>query len=892
MNVRKYALILITVFLAGLQQVEAGVFDELGRRTIENAAGQEGLTVVLVPPPAESRNIDGAFLSWIEEQITNALAATRSSVTVLVRRELDVIARERDLQFSALYDTGSRAAFSQAVGANTFGFIDLVDWGDRYVVYLDLVRAATGELLSSERTVVRKTLLPSRYVDLRGVTLEQLGDPDLLFGAISNLASGPASAEPAGRRMALAEVRSFRAGNGLQRAAVKDLQVALFEHRAPGTRILLRDTEELLVSAITEELQTGADPGQLAGLAPQFWGAEVLTTLTIDVDPLRDVVEFGLRHIDAERGSYLPGAASNSLALHTVYRPLYLPPDFLEISSTPSGVAVRIDGQEYGRTPAVAFGLPAGEYTVELSGVEPYATTRRTVRIAPGGGRQQLDIAMEEPRVRLRVVDSETGRPISDPVIQSDQLFTRSGGVASFSGLQTGTDRVLRVQISKTGYLPGTEELTLHPGMESMTEWEVRLLPARERTITVLTEPEGAMVFIDNAFTGRTPITNQPLQVGSSSFPVRIQAPGWNTINRQVDLREIGPEGVLSVMLTRNVWLRSTPPGAQVTLNGEPAGRTDAQVALSAGPNTIEFKLGSFERVVTFDPVTDEAREVAVVVTRQRSDIPVNLVCNLSGVEVWVDNAPARFQGSQVLLPSGPQRIRIARSGYAPVVRYVNVRPGANIHAYLLSVEQQQQLQHLQDLVADEKFGQAEEDLVLLFEGNTDSPQVAIALLDLYILAMEKLEDRVLSNQREINRLAREFETVSRRVRIQDPEAGAQVQYLRARYGDALARTHRDTVEYYSQAVSAYSAFTELYRGGSGLYLDSDESRGRFEHAYYRRAVLAAQQFDRFYRGTSAEADQRAVTVAHQLAYIQLSLPGKSNEWVREVRESLAELQE
>lgn len=872
--------------------VHADAFAALAQRTLEHVEDHEPMTLVLVPPSPDRPDLDPGLVAWMEERITAALTARRSPVSVLARRDLDLVAREQDLQQTALYDANRRADFGRAVGADTFGFVDSVDWGDRYVVYLSLVRAGTGEVVSAERAVVRKTLLPSRYVDLSGVMLDALGDPDTLSRALDALIDGPLIDEVAGRRMAVAEVRAYRAGEDLQRAVVRDLHVALFRSRPDETRILLRDTEDLLLTAITEELRSAADPDRLVHLAPQFWGADVLSSLMLDLDARRGQLEVSLRHIDVGRGAYLPGASTAAVPLRSIYEPLYLPPDYLVISSTPEGVPVRVGGQAYGRTPTTVFGLDPGEYTVELSGVPPYAVARRSVSFAQGVGPQTLHVTMERPRIRLRVVDADSGRSVSDVRLQTSSRFVRSGDEYVFSGLETGPGRSLKLDLSAPGYLSGREEFELPPTIEPDLEWVVRLLPAQDLSLSVLTEPEGAMVFIDNRFVGRAPLLDQPIDAPGSSVSVRVQATGWNTVNQDVDVRDIAETGVLSFLLSRDVWLRSTPPGAEVIVNGESVGRTDLQAPLSAGPNTIEFKLGAFERAISFDPSRDEDQEISVTVTRERAEVAVDLVTNVGDVEVWVDNSVASFRGGQLILPEGPHRIRLARSGYAPVVQYVDVRPGAVIYAHMLTVEESRVLQELRGQIEGGRLGQVEASLRELHASNPASPEIGLTLLDLYLEGMERAASRLIPNQRELSRLAREFEDVDRFLRFRPPDARARLQYAHARYADILARSPFASIEYFSQAISGYTAFIEMYRTERGLYLDTDEARSRYEDGHYRRALLAVEQLREYYAGSAAEQDRRLAVERYLTAYLQVPYREKSHERINEVRRLLVEIRE
>lgn len=885
-------LVLALIFVSAAMVVAAESFEGLAARTLEHVENSGTLTVVLIAPTAENTDLEPPFLAWIEDQIAATLMARRTAVTVLARRELDLISREREVQQSALYDPQQRAQFGQAVGANTFGFIDLVDWGDRYLVYLELVRASTGELLSAERAAIRKTMLPGRFVDLSGIRIDQLGDPAAFQRGIEGLVDPALVTEFSGRRVALAEVRAHHIGAELQRAAVREYHVALFRRRGPGTQLLIRDTEELLLDALTREIESTTDPRQMAQLAPRFQGADVLSVMTLEADPARGDVSLSMRHIDAGRGAYLPGAASTVVPLRVIYQPLYIPADYLLVTSDPPGVPVRVSGIEYGGTPAYIFDLPPGEHTIEIGGVAPYGVSRQTARFVRGSGEQRVSVTLQRPRVRMRIVDADTGRPVTNATVQSRTSAVQRNDEYVFSGVATGPEEVLVVEISAEGYLASREELQLHTRLPVEHEWVIRLLQAREQTLSFITEPEGAMVFLDNQFIGRAPQRNIRIDAAGSTVPLRIQAPGWNTINQDLDLRDLGTGGVASFVLTRDVWLQSTPPGAEVLLNGEPLGRTNMQVPMPAGQNTLEFKLGSFERAVTFDPATDDAREVSVTVTRQRAAIPVRIVTPVRDVEVWVDNERAELRDGQVILPEGPQRVRFARAGYAPEVRYLDVRTGLMVHLDLLTLEESGRLAEVRSQISAGRGAREEEALLAMHEANPRSPHIATTLLDLYLVEMQRVSARLIPGQRELTRLARAFASLDTRLQFSDPRWRAVHLYQRGRYADILAESSVGVAEHYGQAITGYTAFIEMYRQTEGLYLDTPETRSRFDNAHFRRAVLAARQYLDVYRGSASAEQQREAVERYLQAYLQVPLPDKSPERLQQVRQLLVQVRE
>ena len=117
---------------------------------------------------------------------------------------------------------------------------------------------------------------------------------------------------------------------------------------------------------------------------------------------------------------------------------------------------------------------------------------------------------------------------------------------------------------------------------------------AGEGELAVQSRPPGARVVVDGKESGVTPTTIRlpagphvlEVQVGKSEprvIPLTITA-GVQT-SQYIELRDVSATGGLEI--------RSNPPGARITIDGQPRGTTPANIAnLTAGDHTVVLELG------------------------------------------------------------------------------------------------------------------------------------------------------------------------------------------------------------------------------------------------------------------------------------------------------------
>jgi hypothetical protein len=118
---------------------------------------------------------------------------------------------------------------------------------------------------------------------------------------------------------------------------------------------------------------------------------------------------------------------------------------------------------------------------------------------------------------------------------------------------------------------------------------------AEEGKLTILSNPEGARIFIDGAEVGRAPV---PRSLPYGSHRVKAELDGYKPETRTIDVRSAElsvPFDLEPLMVTGTVTLLG-PTGAEVILDGNPVGTLPTQVKLSAGTHRFEVVMPDGKR--------------------------------------------------------------------------------------------------------------------------------------------------------------------------------------------------------------------------------------------------------------------------------------------------------
>ena len=267
--------------------------------------------------------------------------------------------------------------------------------------------------------------------------------------------------------------------------------------------------------------------------------------------------------------------------LETTLAPL--PLGDLEISSTPAGAEIAVDGENPGRkTPALIENLPEGSRTVtlKLEGFDPWS---RTVEIAP----------LKTARLTAGLVPIYGGLEIDSTPARAEVYIDGE----SFGRTPLAVDRVKKgrrtVRIKMTGYAEWNQAVNVAAGKTA----EVSAKLARSAgSLAVRSKPEGAEVFIGGDLMGTTPLKIDDLAPGLVSVVVRKKC---RTPGKKPARIEASKTTTLAFDLSEScgtLKILSDPTGAQGFVNGEVVGHTPVTLnGMQQGAYRIEVRHSGYK---------------------------------------------------------------------------------------------------------------------------------------------------------------------------------------------------------------------------------------------------------------------------------------------------------
>lgn len=346
-------------------------------------------------------------------------------------------------------------------------------------------------------------------------------------------------------------------------------------------------------------------------------------------------------------------------------------PSRLDISVVPEGAKVLVDGQPRGVAPCSVFGLSDGVHLVQVEAAS-HVQQDEFVQISAGEYlRKSFSLAEEKGLVLVKtepagadvkcngvslgmtpllITTLASGRPHSlelslngyqdkridvqtdgrHPLVRSETLALDSGIVdctteptgatVLVNGVERGVTPIKLSNIPKgvatvvfrlAGYKDEMRELRLVPGDSQTLAVRLRGQPAK---LNVVSSPEGAKVFVDGDYQGKTPVTISTLAGGAHK--IRIELAGHSPVTRDVTL-ENGTskteEFKLESMLGR-LEIVTIPAGAKVSVDGKAVGTTRSLGGGSRSQILAVENVAAGERsvLVHHDGFQDTSRKILV----------------------------------------------------------------------------------------------------------------------------------------------------------------------------------------------------------------------------------------------------------------------------------------
>lgn len=208
-----------------------------------------------------------------------------------------------------------------------------------------------------------------------------------------------------------------------------------------------------------------------------------------------------------------------------------------------------------------------------------------------------------------------------------------------------------------------------YPGArDKIASWSAKPRPAATATLKAESRPEGAEVWIDGTYRGKTPLEVE-LPLGEHSM--RAAALGYEEWTHTVQLTETGVRP-LKIELRPKVALaflkiQSTPAGALLSIDGVAEGRTPLGLELPLGEHRVALTLEGHEEWSRNIQLSEE-REYSMLAELRPVDAvrPATLKVETDppGADILVDGELKGRGPMEVSLPTGRYRVAARMEGY------------------------------------------------------------------------------------------------------------------------------------------------------------------------------------------------------------------------------------
>jgi len=257
---------------------------------------------------------------------------------------------------------------------------------------------------------------------------------------------------------------------------------------------------------------------------------------------------------------------------------------YLSISSEPRGAEVYIDGVKVGITPLNKFSTKPGTHTIKLA-KEGYLESDATI-----------DIKEKESKTLSYTLKEKTSTTTAEKDIPVSISSNPAGAKVYIDGKEIGTTPIANysmkagtytLKLIKDGYKEFSQNLTLNSSDTSKTvniplekssttstsTSSSTTTTPKTGTLSVNSNPTGAKVYINNIYSGITPLT---LTLNTGTYTVKITKNGYldysETVNIRKNERYSINQPLIKLGKTATVNISTNPTYATVYIDGVKVG--------------------------------------------------------------------------------------------------------------------------------------------------------------------------------------------------------------------------------------------------------------------------------------------------------------------------------
>lgn len=232
-----------------------------------------------------------------------------------------------------------------------------------------------------------------------------------------------------------------------------------------------------------------------------------------------------------------------------------------------------------------------------------------------------------------------------------------------------------RLRLLADRYLPYETEIEIE-GLDRQQSLTAELVPAWGN-VSLLSQPPGADVFVDDELAGQTPLTTGILQ---GEHNLRIKLPGHKDWRKTIRVQANIDQTIEDIHLEPAdavVQIITSPDKAGVTVDGEYKGQSPLEVALSPGSRaTVRiFKQGYEPASRVVEVRSGDNRTLSINLNAETAT--VRILANPADAGVYIDGVYRGKADQTVELSTTAHTIEIRRDGY--VTHSTSITPRAGI---------------------------------------------------------------------------------------------------------------------------------------------------------------------------------------------------------------------
>lgn len=336
----------------------------------------------------------------------------------------------------------------------------------------------------------------------------------------------------------------------------------------------------------------------LSLLGLQAWGQELTSSLSLTSDPdkatvtcdgiLRDdtpLTMTGLRPgphlITLEKSGFLPARRTVILAggqRSSLNVSLERLTGLVLLQSIPDGAEIEINGAHRGKTPLLLTDLPQGQYRVKATAAG-YLSRNIEFEVKDRVPQKVL-VALASDSAKLTIRSQPVGATVTV------NGLTKGVTPCTLDRLPAGSTEVV---LTLDDYMPSKVNVKLQANEEQSLDMTLKAVPC---SLSVISTPSGAKLFVDDSLKGQTPMSLEDLSLGS--HVLRVEMDGYDSLTRTVDMKpaQKAVEEFALAPNTGRLEVMAKPDGVLLVVDGREKGVFSPEGNQSVGQLACDLPVG------------------------------------------------------------------------------------------------------------------------------------------------------------------------------------------------------------------------------------------------------------------------------------------------------------